>query len=200
MTMTAEQVVSITESLRVDAVVVFTMGAMNEYDRLPANDLNVACVPLMGGAASLGLGIALACPDRKVVVLDGDASLLMELGGLVSVATAAPQNLIHIVLNNGVQFAGLGNLRTPGAASVDFEAMANAARYHSTVRCSTAETFSQELKNKWKRPGPHFIEAITEYGEATLGRKIHSLEMTDHRFSRMGEELRRIRKFMVNEI
>lgn len=200
MTLTAEQVVSITESLRDDAIVVFTMGAMNEYDKLPTNDLNVACVPLMGGAASLGLGLALSSPGRKVIVLDGDASLLMELGGLVSVATAAPENFIHIVLNNGVQFAGLGNLRTPGAASVDFEAVAHAAGYRSAARCSTAEAFKQEMSERLAQPGPHFIEATTEYSDAVLGRKIASVEMTDHRFSRMGDELRRIRGALMNRV
>src|SRR4029079_7888686 len=50
----------------------------------------------MGLASSLGLGIALARPDRQVVVLDGDGSVLMNLGGLTTLARYRPRNLVHV--------------------------------------------------------------------------------------------------------
>ena len=56
----------------------------------------------MGLASSVGLGIALAQPDRKVVVIDGDGSVLMNLGGLTTLARYAPRNLVHLIFDNEV--------------------------------------------------------------------------------------------------
>lgn len=197
MSMTARQVCEIANEMRENALVVNTMGAMNAFDQLPGHELTVSCVPLMGGAASLGLGLALARPERNVMVFDGDASLLMELGGLVSVGQAAPNNLVHVVLNNGVQFAGLGNLRTPGALSVDFVGMAKSCGYTRAVRCADEEGFKQELAAALSGKGPAFIEVDTEHAPTTLGEKMPAVEMTDERFTRMGDELRKIRSALV---
>lgn len=117
MTMSTAKACEVIQDSRGEAIVVSTMGAMNAMDKISSDPLNVACVPLMGGAASLGLGLALAQPGRPVFVLDGDASLLMELGGLVAVAQAAPGKYVHFLFNNSTQFSGLGNLDTPGAQS-----------------------------------------------------------------------------------
>lgn len=193
MSMTAKHACEIGNEVRGDAVVVCTMGSMNAFDQLPKHELTVACVPLMGGAASLGLGLALARPERNVMVFDGDASLLMELGGLVSVGQAAPANFVHVLLNNGVQFAGLGNLPTPGAVGVDFVGMATSCGYVSSVRCSTPEEFRQHLNAALRIDGPAFIEVCTAYAPATLGETMPAVEMTDERFTRMGDELRKIR-------
>ncbi|PZQ77344.1 MAG: thiamine pyrophosphate-binding protein [Variovorax paradoxus] len=198
MIMTAKQVCEIANAERGNAIVVCTMGAMNAFDQLPLNDLNVACVPLMGGAASIGLGLALAQPERSVLVFDGDASLLMELGGLVSVGQAHPKNFIHVLLNNGVQFAGLGNLPTPGATGVDFVGIARSAGYFSALRCASEEEFKHELIAAMLKRGPAFIEVNTSYAPATLGNQIAAVEMTDERFTRMGDELRRIRACLSN--
>src|SRR3989441_10779861 len=54
----------------------------------------------MGLASSIGLGIALAQPDRKVVVIDGDGSVLMNLGGLTTLARSRPNNLVHVIFDN----------------------------------------------------------------------------------------------------
>jgi len=54
----------------------------------------------MGLASSIGLGIALSQPDRKVVVIDGDGSVLMNLGGLTTMARSRPRNLVHLIFDN----------------------------------------------------------------------------------------------------
>ncbi|WP_374619355.1 thiamine pyrophosphate-dependent enzyme [Pandoraea sp.] len=179
------------------AVYVTTMGAMNVMDKLDAGVLSVACVPLMGGAASLGLGIALARKDKQVVVLDGDASLLMELGGLVTVAQARPHNFVHFVLNNGVQFAGLGNLDTPGCTSTDFAGLAHAAGYRSTFRVGSADEFKARLADILDAPAPTFVELAVDSAAPTLGEAFPAIEMTDARFTRMGDELRVIREALA---
>lgn len=80
----------------------------------------------MGLAPSLGLGIALSRPDRNVVVLDGDGSLLMNLGGLATLARQAPANLTHIVFDNE-SFVSIGGFPTPTSDGVDLAAAARAA-------------------------------------------------------------------------
>ena len=105
---------------RGDAVVIHTMMAIrywNQVSRRP--DLDIPISNGMSKAVSLGLGIALAQPQRKVIVLDGDGSLLMNLGALVTVAHMAPRNLYHPIERAGgaphfreVQvYAGLNDLR-----------------------------------------------------------------------------------------
>src|SRR5437867_8738760 len=80
----------------------------------------------MGLAPSVGLGIAVTQPDRKVVVLDGDGSLLMNLGGLATLARQAPGNLTHIVFDNE-SFVSIGGFPTPTSGGVDLAAAARAA-------------------------------------------------------------------------
>lgn len=196
MSMTAIQACEIANEMRGNAVVVNTMGSMNAFDQLPSHDLTVACVPLMGGAASLGLGLALARPERNVLVFDGDASLLMELGGLVSVGHSAPDNFVHVLLNNGVQFAGLGNLQTPGAFSIDFVEMAKSCGYVSAERCVDQDGLRAKLESAMSLRGPSFIEVSTVYSVATLGEQIPAIEMTNERFTRLGDELRKVRTIL----
>lgn len=169
------------------------MGAMNALDKLPASPLTMACVPLMGGAASIGLGLALARPDKKVFVLDGDASLLMELGGLVAVAQAAPDNFFHFLINNGVQFAGLGNLVTPGSGSADFPGLARAAGYRATYRYTSVSALQDGIAEVLAGAAPALIELVVGYDKPALGIDNPSIEMTDARFTRMGDEIQRIR-------
>ena len=180
-----------------EAIYVTTMGAMNGMDKLEADVLSVACVPLMGGAASLGLGIALARPDKNVIVLDGDASLLMELGGLVTVAQADPKNLVHVVFNNSIQFSGLGNLDTPGSAVADFPAMAKAAGYRFARHFNNIDELVHELPGILAGPCPAFIELAVASETPKLGVEFPAVEMTDARFTRMGDELRRIRAALL---
>ena len=85
------------------------------YDLFASGDraLNFYTWGSMGLTSSLALGLALARPDRRVVALDGDGSLLMNLGTLATIATAAPPNLVVLVLDNGLD----GHLarRRPGS-------------------------------------------------------------------------------------
>ena len=86
----------------------------------------VGCVGFMGGASSLGLGLALARPERRVIVFDGDGSLLMQLGSLATIAGARPRNLLHLLFKNGVYHTS-GSQEIPGGLTVDFVTMARGA-------------------------------------------------------------------------
>src|SRR5476649_1270187 len=87
---------------RGDAVVVATYQAAFDWMRIAPHALNYVSIGAMGQASSHALGLALGRPDRRVIVLDGDGSLLMNLGTLVTIAAAAPRNLLHFVCENGV--------------------------------------------------------------------------------------------------
>jgi len=80
----------------------------------------------MGLASSIGLGIALAQPERKVVVIDGDGSVLMNLGGLTTMARYAPRNLVHIVFDNE-SLLSVGGFPTATATGSDLAGIARAA-------------------------------------------------------------------------
>src|SRR5262245_64392060 len=86
---------------RGNAICVPTMTTSPAWRTLAPDDLSVGCSGFMGGASSLGLGLALAMPKRRVVVFDGDGSLLMQLGSLATIAGARPRNLTHLLFKNG---------------------------------------------------------------------------------------------------
>jgi phosphonopyruvate decarboxylase len=129
-------------------------------------DLSVTCVGFMGGASSLGLGLALARPDRRVLVLDGDGSLLMQLGSLATVAGAAPRNLVHFLFKNGVYHTS-GAQVIPGGLSVDFVMMAKGAGYRAAFVIDTLEDLKRRLPEILTAEGPLFVELHTGLAEKT---------------------------------
>ena len=90
MPMKPEEILRLINAQRGSAICVPTMTTAPAWRTIAPDDLSVACVGFMGGASSLGLGLALAQPDRRVLVLDGDGSLLMQLGSLATVAGPSP--------------------------------------------------------------------------------------------------------------
>ena len=116
--MRPEDVLRAINEARENALVVPTMTAVPAWRTIAPDAPSVACVGFMGGASSLGLGLALARPERRVVVLDGDGSLLMQLGSLATVAGAAPANYTHVLFANGV-YQTSGSQSIPGAGAID---------------------------------------------------------------------------------
>jgi phosphonopyruvate decarboxylase len=82
-------------------VVVATMTAAVILPTISTSDRDLCYIAPMGSASSVGLGVALARPDLRVFVIDGDGSVLMNLGSLVTIGGRRPANLVHVVLNNG---------------------------------------------------------------------------------------------------
>ncbi len=146
-----------------DEIVVTAMGVAREWIGLGAGPLDLVYVPSsMGHATSLGLGLALARPDRKVIVCNGDGSMLMNLGSLVSIPAAAPGNLVVLVFDNGV-YEITGSQPTPGAASgrqdgrdIDFVAIAQACRFRSTLRVDDLAAWKRDVRAILDAPGPTF--------------------------------------------
>jgi sulfopyruvate decarboxylase subunit beta len=96
----------------------------------------------MGLASSMGLGIALARPDREVVVFDGDGSVLMNLGGLTTLARYRPRNLVHVVFDNE-SLLSVGGFPTATATGSDLGAIAAAAGVPRTATVRTLDDFTQ---------------------------------------------------------
>jgi phosphonopyruvate decarboxylase len=183
MAMKPEEVLGLIAAQRGAAVCVPTMTTAPAWRDLAPDDLSVACVGFMGGASSLGLGIALARPERRVVVLDGDGSLLMQLGSLATIAGAAPRNLTHLLFKNGVYHTS-GAQGIPGGLTVDFAAMARAAGYRMASTIDELGDFRARLPHLLTAEGPVFVELITGItdktpmtarGGAPLARQIEDL-------------------------
>jgi phosphonopyruvate decarboxylase len=109
-----------------DEPVVVNLGH-SAYELFAVGDrpLNFYAWGSMGLVSSVALGLALARPDRRVVALDGDGSLLMNLGSLATIAACAPPNLLLIVLDNG-QYATTGGQSTATGRRADLEAAGRA--------------------------------------------------------------------------
>lgn len=170
---------------RGERIIVATMGAMFAFDALKVSEQRLSSVPLMGGAPSLALGLALARPDIGVIVVDGDASLLMQLGGLVTVAESGATNIIHFVVQNGAQFAGVSNLQVPGGERVDFCAMARAAGYKNSHTFDDAAALGAALPHLLATPGPTFVALKVQPEPSRLGAESGTPEIPDQQFQRM---------------
>ena len=151
---------------RGDALCVPTMTTAPAWRMIAPNDLSVGCVGFMGGASSLGLGLALARPERRVIVFDGDGSLLMQLGSLATVAGAAPRNLVHFLFKNGVYHTS-GAQEIPGGGGVDFVQMAKGAGYRAASAIGELGELKRRLPSLLKEEGPIFVELHTGLAEAT---------------------------------
>jgi sulfopyruvate decarboxylase subunit beta len=164
--MKPEEVLRLIAAQRGPAVCIPTMTTGPEWRAIAPNDLSVGCVGFMGGASCLGLGIALARPDRRVLVLDGDGSLLMQLGSLATIAGAGPRNLVHFLFKNGVYHTS-GAQGIPGGLSVDFVTMAKGAGYRTAFAIHNLDDFKRRLPEILKMEGPVFVELHTGLAEQT---------------------------------
>lgn len=124
-----------------DCLVVTIMGATAaELQSLGHRENFFYLQHAMGLASSLGLGLALCAPQRRVVVLDGDGSVLMNLGGLTTLARYAPRNLIHVIFDNESLFS-TGGFPTATRTGADLAGIARAAGITQSCTAATPEQF-----------------------------------------------------------
>jgi sulfopyruvate decarboxylase subunit beta len=147
-----------------DEIVVPVYQAAFEWRVIKPDALTYIAVGAMGQASSHALGLALGRPDRRVIVLDGDGSLLMNLGSLVTIAAAAPRNLLHFVCENGTYEANGGH-PLPGRGVFDFVALARAAGYSKAYRFDALADFEARIPQVLKEGGPVFASLRVEPGE-----------------------------------
>jgi sulfopyruvate decarboxylase subunit beta len=138
-------------------VVVTTMATSRDWMTMPQGPLDVVFVPsAMGHATSLGLGLALAQPERRVIVCNGDGSMLMNLGSLVSITGARPSNLTVIVFDNGV-YEVTGAQPTPAPNVVDYAAIARGAGFASVHAYKDLESWRRGAEQILGASGPTFV-------------------------------------------
>jgi thiamine pyrophosphate-dependent acetolactate synthase large subunit-like protein len=156
------------------ALVVATMTTSRLWPAVSqAKELDLPISNCMGKASSVGLGLALAQPEREVWVLDGDGSLAMNLGSLLSVAQARPANLVHFVFDDGA-YTTVGGSPVPAARLADYAGLARAAGYPAAEHFASLEALQQGLPALLRGPRPLLValdiagwEGLGEYGPMT---------------------------------
>jgi thiamine pyrophosphate-dependent acetolactate synthase large subunit-like protein len=143
---------------RGDALVVTGLGSPT-YDTFAAgdHDLNFYLWGGMGGAAMAGLGLALAQPKRRVLVITGDGEMLMGLGALATIACEAPKNLAIAVINNG-HYGETGMQRAHTARGVDLAGIAKASGFKSATTLQSMASLQRWLPTWNKKTGPIFVD------------------------------------------
>jgi sulfopyruvate decarboxylase subunit beta len=130
----------------------------------------------MGLASSIGLGIALAQPDRKVVVIDGDGSVLMNLGTLTTLARYNPPNLTHIVFDNE-SLLSVGGFPTATSTGSDIAAIARGAGIEAAQIVTDLETFEKAIRDALRSERLDCVVAKVEaVGPSSFAMDLHMLE------------------------
>ena len=142
------------------------------------------------GAGSSGAALA-----HRLAQQPDTSVLLLELGGLVTVATARPDHFLHVVIRNGTQFSGLGNLATLQPA-LSFAGLAKEAGYAHTEVIDSAETWAKRFPQLLSQRGPTLVELMVEPVSPRTGPGFELPEMPDLQFSRMGHELAALQQWL----
>lgn len=151
-------VVSHILAYRGDALLVTGLGSTT-WDAAASgdHDNNFYLWGAMGGAALVGLGLALAQPTRRVLVLTGDGEILMGLGGLATIAVQKAENLCIIVIDNE-HYGETGLQETHTRHGVDLAAIADATGFARTLTVRNPEELELLAPIVYERPGPVFVD------------------------------------------
>jgi thiamine pyrophosphate-dependent acetolactate synthase large subunit-like protein len=128
--------------------------------------------PAMGGHAGFALGLALAQPNRKVVLFDSEGDILMSLGMLPTIAEQAPANFYHFLLDNEC-YATTGGQPVPNATTVAYDVLARGSGYQRAFAFTELPEFSQQLPGILAEPGPVFValKVLPEVENTPIGRR-----------------------------
>ncbi len=167
MRMTQRQALEILLPHRREQIVVTTMSSAGLWPALSDTPLDFTYIPsAMGHGPSLALGLALAQPERGVIVLNGDGCTLMSLGNLVTLAHN-PASVWVIILDNGI-YEVTGGQPHAGGEQADYAAIARAAGITRTYACAALEEWQQTAGDALSGAGPVVIHLKVE---ARLGQK-----------------------------
>lgn len=184
------------ENLCPKAPLISTMTGMHAFDNLDVlDDYRLDSVPLMGGSSGLGLGISLAQPNTTVIVVDGDASLLMELGSMVTVVNAKPARFVHFLMHNNTQFTSIVNFPTAATEpDCDFAGMAKSAGYQHVHVITNVEQLVAELPQILTQGGATFVDLKVVSPPARVDATQPQPLLTEYQFVRMGEGIAKLRQ------
>ena len=163
-----------------DRIVVTIMGAVAaELQSIGHQPTFFYLQHAMGLASSMGLGIALSKPERQVIVLDGDGSVLMNLGGLTTLARYRPRNLLHLIFDNE-SLLSVGGFPTATSTGSDLAGIAAAAGVPRTLTVATVDALTHAIDEAL---AAHDLTTIVAKVEA-VGPKVFvtDLSMLENRF------------------
>jgi len=150
-------------SLLTDELVVLPVGMTgDEFEAVKPRDSNFR-VQCMGAATPVGLGLALALPDRKIMALDADGGVLMNLGAVATVARVSPANLAVLVFDNS-SYESVGNLPTATEAGTDLAAVARGAGVGDVESVATLEAFKGRVQEALAKQVLTYTVAKVERG------------------------------------
>lgn len=179
----------ILEILPEDAVIVSTTGKISRELYEQSNQINgnhdqiFMTVGGMGHASMIAFGIAQKRPDKKVLCIDGDGAVLMHMGALPFIASQAPANFYHIVINNQAH-ESVGAMPT-GCQQSDFARIAGAAGYVRSEKLESMEALDQIAEAMMKENGPILFEIpVSLDARADLGRPKESARENKEEFMR----------------
>jgi len=151
------EMVAVLEKFRGDAVVIAPETASRSWLEVSClAERDVPVIGALGKGSSFALGLALAQPSVKVIILDGDGSLEINLGSLCTIAEKKPENLHHFVVQNGV-YATTGGQPIPAQDRVCFAEMAKGAGYAAVYEFDDLEDFTVNVEGVLKQKGPVFV-------------------------------------------
>jgi thiamine pyrophosphate-dependent acetolactate synthase large subunit-like protein len=158
---------------RGDAIVVPGRGGRHWVKLSTHESLDVPLGdPAMGGHAGFALGLALAQPNRRVVLFDSEGDILMSLGMLATIGEQAPANFYHFLLDNEC-YATTGGQPVPNANAIAYDLLARGAGYPRTFAFTEQNDFSTNLPAILAQPGPVFValKVLPEVENAPIGRR-----------------------------
>jgi sulfopyruvate decarboxylase subunit beta len=155
--MQTAEMLKVFQRYRGDAIVIPGRGGRHwvKISTCPSRDVPLGD-PAMGGHASFALGLALALPDKKVVLFDSEGDVLMGMGALATIAEQAPTNFYHFMLDNEC-YATTGGQPVPNAKNIAYDVIARGAGYPRAYAFETLEDFSNNIKAILDEPGPVFV-------------------------------------------
>lgn len=175
------ELMRVVDEFRGDGVVVPAMRANIGWAEVSRNVVrDVPASGAMGKTSSFALGVALARPEERVILFDGDGSLLMNLGSLVTIANKAPTNLYHFVMDNGV-YATTGGQEVPGAEETDYAGLGLSAGYAHSYSFDNLEDFATQAERIFSEAGPTLIAVKT----------VPNIRYPEERMARSGAAARR---------
>jgi len=158
-----------------------TVGmAWVDWNRIRPSDGNLA-LKTLGSGSSIGLGLALVLPHQKIIVLDGDGAVLMNLNGLVTLGRMRPRNLIQIVFDNKM-YECSGGVPTATAHGTNLVAMAKGAGIRNALSVDTLAVFTAAVQRAFATDGPHFIVAEISPSNENVITYPRWLDDTDNRY------------------
>ncbi len=156
MTMKRTDCLKILAKNRTNELVLTAWQSTDIWEQLSPSKYNFPSVRTMGECSTFALGLSLARPDKRIVVLEGDGSLCMNLGSLVTIATAAPSNFYQFILHNKM-YETTGGQTLPNVDHLDLVMIARGAGISNVHRYGDLVTFDREIPRLLKELGPVFV-------------------------------------------